>query len=273
MTTELLLLMAIGLVGGMFGGLLGIGSSIVILPALSILFAGRQDVSQQHVYQAAAMILNFFTSVPAVWWHKRQNFILTRLVAWIIPAAVVGILLGVTVSNLQIFAGQGSIYLRRLLGCFLVYVIGYNIYRLFKSSQLPDMTNEQAAGISPWKSLTLVGMPMGFVAGLLGVGGTLGVPLQEVFLKVPLRRTIANSATIIVVISLVGSTYKSLTLPVSAGVPGWEGLRLALILVPTCIAGGYLGSYLMYKLPRKTVRFVFLMIIGYAAVTLLLSTA
>ena len=52
-TTELISLLALGLLAGLLGGLVGLGGSIVIIPVLTLLLHRNQ-----HVSQAAAMIVN-----------------------------------------------------------------------------------------------------------------------------------------------------------------------------------------------------------------------
>jgi len=271
LTDDLLVLSAIGVVAGLFGGLLGIGGSVIILPGLAILFAGRHDVSYQHVYQAAAMILNFFVSSPAAWRHRQAGTVFPRLVAWLIPSALAGILLGVAVSNLPIFTAQRAIYLRKLLGCFLIYATVYNLLRLTQPPRPGNLSQADLPCSGGLRVVGLVGLPMGFIAGLLGIGGgSLAVPLQQVFLKMPLRNAIANSATVIVATSLAGAAFKNVTLPATAGVSAWAGIKLATALVPACLIGGYLGGHLTYKLSRNIVRIALAVVLGYAAAKLLL---
>ena len=52
---EYITLLAIGLVAGFLGGLLGIGGAVVMIPALIWAFG-----ENQHLYQAATMICNCF---------------------------------------------------------------------------------------------------------------------------------------------------------------------------------------------------------------------
>ena len=71
-----LLLIALGLVAGGSGGLLGIGGSLVMIPGMILLFGaeGRQaGQDPQHLYQAAAMIVNFFVVLPAVVRHSQAR--------------------------------------------------------------------------------------------------------------------------------------------------------------------------------------------------------
>ena len=49
---DYLVLVIIGIVMGLFGGLLGIGGSVSMIPAMVIFFKG-----DQHLYQAAAVRL------------------------------------------------------------------------------------------------------------------------------------------------------------------------------------------------------------------------
>jgi uncharacterized membrane protein YfcA len=267
--TDLWLLLVIGLFSGIFGGLLGIGGSIILLPALSILFAHRHSPEHQHLYQAAAMVMNFFVALPSAISHQQQKTLLWPILKWLIPAGIISIGLGVTSSNLPIFQGSGAVYLKQMLGLFLFYVLGYNLYRLFKQTRLPDVTPEIAGAISPWKTILGIGFPMGYSGGLLGIGGgILCVPLQQVLLKIPLHRAIANSSATIVWISLLGAVYKTATIPETIGGP-FAAMKLALFVVPTSFVGGFIGARLIYILPRNVVRVAFCLLMFYAGFRLL----
>jgi hypothetical protein len=99
---------------------------------------------------------------------------------------------------------------------------------------------------------------MGLTAGLLGIGGgVLCVPAQQLLLKLPLRRAIANSAVAIVFTAFFGAIYKNITLP-SHGLEVTSSLRLAAMLIPTAIIGSYIGGWLTHILPRQVLRIVFI---------------
>ena len=91
----------IGLLCGLTGGLLGIGGSIVMIPAVTELLG-----PDQHLYQAAAMILTFFVATPAVLQHARAGAIQAATVRRIIPPALVAVVAGVALSELPLFAGE-----------------------------------------------------------------------------------------------------------------------------------------------------------------------
>lgn len=259
-----LTLVAVGLVGGLVGGLLGVGGSVVMIPAMTTVFGPAQ-----HLYQGAAMIVNFFVALPSVIQHRKAGAILRPIVQMMVPPAVVSVVGGVWLSKGYWFQGANEIYLSRVFGLFLVYVVLYNGYRLFVSRRLPEMDAAAAAAIPGWRIALAVGVPTGLLGGLLGIGGgAIAVPLQQVILRVPLRRAIANSAVTILPLSLVGATYKNFT-NVQAGISLAESFRLAVFLIPTAIIGGYLGSYLTHAAPRRFLRGAFILLMCYAAWSML----
>jgi len=256
---ELLIPAAIGLIAGLLGGLLGIGGSIVIIPGLILFLSqmGRYEGSVQHLLQAAAMICNVFVAAPSVLAHRRAGMIMRSVTLPLVPAALVGILLGVYVSDTSLFARQNGVYLAMILAGFMVYVAGYNGFRLMTNTDLEHGFDERPG--PPVAGVGSVGLVMGFFAGLLGIGGgAICVPMQQILLRIPLRRAIANSAVTIVCVSSVGAVFKNATLSLHHGIAVTESLQLAAMLIPTAIVGSYIGGKLTHALPRRVLRLVFI---------------
>lgn len=248
---ELALILVTGLVAGTLGGMLGVGGSVIMIPALTLLLGYNQ-----HLYQAAAMIANIAVSVPATLRNRRAGVLNPDVLVWMLPSAAVCVLLGVWVSNLAIFEGPaGGIWLGRVLAAFLVYVIAVNVMRLSGAAQHREMTQDPI--VTPARSGG-IGAFMGVIGGLLGIGGgAVAVPLQQVFMRLPLKQCIAHSSAIICISALVGSVYKNATLP-QHGVTITEGVLLGLLLSPTCWIGGQLGASLLHRLPLRPVRIAFI---------------
>lgn len=259
----------IGMIAGTLGGMLGVGGSVVMIPALAILFGTGKN---QHLYQAAAMSANLAIALPAAARHRKAGALTPPVLRWMLPVAVVCIVIGVFASNLPIFKDeQGGLWLGRVLAAFLVYVIILNVRKLIHlRAGKPNNTLEQAK-ITPARCGS-VGMVMGTTAGLLGIGGGgLAVPLQQTLVKLPLRNAIANSSFVMVFSAGIGALLKLATLdqhyPTTLDEwPAWQtALMLALILAPTAIIGAGIGARLTHALPLVYVRIAFIGLLIAAA--------
>ena len=258
---------AVGLAAGTLGGMLGVGGSVIMIPALVVLFG--QDTRagfNQHLYQAAAMIVNVAVAVSSTYRHYKAGAIVPKAMKLMLPAALVMIFVGVAVSNLSVFdpgqqiaGASGAVWLGRVLAVFLVYVIVVNVQRLFAPRR--ETTGHEHVTLP---RSTGVGSVMGFIAGLMGIGGgAVAVPLQQVALKLPLRNCIANSAAIICITAAFGAAAKNATLP--EGCRLTDSLTLALLLAPTAFVGGWIGGKLTHVLPIRIVRGAFILLMIAAA--------
>lgn len=263
---DIALLALIGLFGGLVGGMLGIGGSIIMIPAMTELLGPNQ-----HLYQAAAMIVNFFVVVPAVYQHRRASAIDFRTVARLVPLAILAALAGVAVSELPMFRGSGETYLRATFGTFLIIAAAVDLFRMARTrtrktmSELDDSPASLDRRRVTWRMAAYVAIPTGLIAGMLGVGGgLLAVPLQRRFLRIPLRQAIANSAALIIPTSLLGATAKNLAL-IDRHVDGTSPFVLAAILIPMAVLGSFVGSRWTHIAPVKMIRtafWVLLMVAG-----------
>lgn len=273
---ELWVLITIGIVGlcaGVLGGMLGIGGSTIMIPALVVLFgqgvampglAGEFPHLNQHLYQAAAMIVNVFVAVPATWRHMREKAVAWQAMRRMLPAAVAAILLGVWVSNWPVFRDtEGPVLLGRVLAVFMVYVIAVNAMRLFRTPRPVDAPIDLS--YTTWPRCSTTGGAMGFFGGLLGIGGgAIAVPMQQTLMKLRLRNCIANSAALMCLTAGIGAVYKNMTLD-HHGLAMSDSLLVAALLAPTGMIGGYLGARLTHLLPVQLVRAVLVVLLTLAA--------
>jgi len=262
-------LAGVGLAAGTLGGLLGVGGSVVMIPTLVILF-GQDRVAgmNQHLYQASAMAVNVAVALPAAWRHRRAGTMRWGVLKWLMPAALGCIFVGVWLSNLV----TDPVWLGRLLAGFQVYVIVVNVQKLMGSRGGGADRAAQADGVDQRGELAGrdrvraggIGAAMGTAAGLLGIGGGgLAVPMQQVWLRLPLRVCIANSSAVICLTAGFGAVAKMSTLP--AGLSAATAGTIAAVLAPTAIVGGLLGASLTHRLPLGVVRVVFIGLMAVAA--------
>lgn len=262
---EIVFLIIIGLGMGLIGGLLGIGGSVFMIPALTLLLG-----ENQHLYQAAAMICIFFVSASSLFAHRKAKLISKKSLIQMAPAALLGIIGGVALSNSPLFEASKSYLLARAFGGFLVYVAIYNSFKLYRNltqdSSQAQPSDRQVKTSWGW----LVGLITGLGSGLLGIGaGTVATPLQQLIMKTPMKQAMSNSATLIVCISWLGAIYKNFTLA-EHGIDFVESLKIAILIIPGTIIGGLIGGHLMHLLPKNVVRAVFIIICIVAAVKLIM---
>jgi uncharacterized protein len=264
---DYVLLVLLGFIAGCSGGLLGIGGSVVMIPGLVLMFGPER----QHLYQAAAMIGNFFVIAPAVVQHYAAGATLSRVVRWTVPSAVAGAIAGVLLSDLPLFHGNGQGYLQIGFAVFLAYAIIYNLWRLWSRVRMPPVDQHRAARWSRLVMVLLVGLPSGLLAGVLGIGGGLyAVPVQQVALRIRLTNAIANSATTILYSSIVGAVVKNYTLS-QHGFQVRESLLLAACLIPSAMIGSWVAAGKVHRWPVSAIRVVFVVVLAYAAVRVFLA--
>lgn len=248
------ILVVVGALTGVLGGMLGIGGSIVMLPAMVwVLGASLNGVEQIHQYMAAAMIVNFLLSIPSVMAHWKKKAIWPNVVKPLAAGGLLGVIIGVQISLL--FSGQQARYLRYALGVFFIYVAYDNIRKALAPKPTDGATREMVEAQPAAKKFG-IGSIVGVFAGITGLGGgVLAVPGQQLFLKVPIRNAIANSSALIVAIAWLGAIMKNAQLGSQGSIA--RSLLLTACLAPTAMIGSYIGGHLTHNLPIKAIRIAF----------------
>lgn len=104
-----------------------------------------------------------------------------------------------------------------------------------------------------------IGMVSGVTSGLFGVGGGIVmVPAMFWLLQMPIKSAIGTSLAVIIPTALMG-TYKH---------HGQDNVNwsVAAALIPTAVAGGYLGAWLVSQFSADHLRrafAVFLILVGF----------
>ncbi|MCC6661753.1 MAG: sulfite exporter TauE/SafE family protein [Phycisphaerales bacterium] len=264
----------IGLGAGLLGGLAGIGGSLFILPALHIVFgpmlfgepAGRPEI--HHTYMAAAMMVNVAVSLPATLAHHREGVVRTRFLRVMLPAGIIGMLLGVEISNQ--FGGDA---LRVALAVFLIVYCVWNL-RLIARPRRRKFSGEGRVERSGRLGVASCGFAPGLAGGILGLGGGfLLVPMLQLVCNMKLKNAIATSSAVIVVTSIAGSILKAATLAEHGEhvfTMQWPSvLWLAGLMAPTAMLGGVTGARLLHRIPVVAVRIIITGLILVSATKLL----
>lgn len=267
------MLALLGLAAGLVGGVAGLGGSMIMLPGLGLILGySARSHPEQHVYMGAALIVNVLVALPATWRHARNRNIDRTLLMRTLPGQALGVAAGVLLSNWINGARLGF-----ALGVIIAVVVVVNLAR----AQLAPKANSTIDLPEPLPSarlLTPLSAIVGFLSGLVGLGGgALAIPMMQAC-GVAVKRAIGVSSAMIVATSTMGAVLKLSTIE-PAAIPGLEAmthaafvarvLTLAALLGPLAAVGGVIGAELVKRLPTHTIRWVVSVLLLIAAARML----
>lgn len=268
-------MLMIGATAGLFGGLLGIGGGIVMIPGLEILLAERYGPDSFHLYRLTAIVVALGLSIPAVVRHITAGALVKPILRQLVPAGLVGCAVGMLVAGMLV--QEQTVWLKRLFGVYLVLVVLSDVRQWLAKARRDGDAPTRTSCPNPtnaWHFARIVGFPAGFTAGLLAVGGGIwAVPTQRM-LGVRLRNAIANSAGMIPMIAVGTGVMQSVV--IGTRTEGGAGNLLSawvLIfgLLPTAVTGAWIGAGLTHRLPIGLLRVVFDVLLLVAGVRLILA--
>ena len=220
------------------GGLAGLGSAIIMIPALTFAVGIREAVP----IAAIAVMMQTWSRV----WVNRA-LIDRSVVKWFVAGAFPSAILGGTV-----FANLPAEFLQRGLGVFLLLIVAYR-----RSPLMRDIRMGARAFVG-------VGMGQGFLSAIFVGAGPFGASF---FLAYGLRRgafvgTMAAAMTAINAVKIgVYGTYSLLDL---------SGVLLAAGLGLVMVVGAYLGGAIVNRVSDKAFVYIVEAVMVAAALALLL---
>jgi uncharacterized protein len=222
MSADYLFVLVLGLFAGTLGGIVGTGSSLVLMPALVILFGPREAVP----IMAIAAILGNLGRVIA-WWREIHWRSCAAYCSTAIPGAMAGARLLLTIPP-----GVAEL----ALGVFFLALVPLRRWMAARSFRL-----------SLWH-LALLGAPLGLLTGLVVSTGPLTVPL---FTFHGLERGALLGTEAAASIGMYGAkvgTFRFFdALPAQVVL---EGLIVGL----TLMAGSFIGRFVVLALSPATYR-------------------
>ena len=246
----------IGLIGGSFGGLVGLGGGVVMVP-LFTLWAGLS----QHEAHGTSLTAVIVTGAVGGWLYANHGHVSWSSAGWLAAASVVA-----SFITAQYAARLPGARLKKFFGAFLLVVAVMLLVR----GLLPLADGGQSQPMIG--VLLVIGAVAGAIAGLLGVGGgVLIVPLlvlgtglsQHVAQGTSLAALILTGVTGTLVYARHGHLRKDVLVPLLPGVVlgsliGGHGavgisgpaLRVLFALVLIWLGARYTGFNSAVRLPR-----------------------
>ena len=109
---DVIVAVGVGVVAGVYAGLLGVGGGVVMVPVMVLLLD-----QTQHVAEGTSLLAIVGTSLIAVRAHRRSGRVVPRWARLLAAGGVMGAILGSLVATTLI---HDETVLRRLFGVFLL---------------------------------------------------------------------------------------------------------------------------------------------------------
>lgn len=214
-----LLIFAFGLVGGVIGGVVGFGASILMMPVLVFSFGPKEAVP---IMAIASVLANWMR--VAIWWREVDWRANAAYCATAIPAAALGA---------RTLIALDARMVETALGIFLIAVVPVRRWLVARGFS-----------VNLW-GLAVVGAVIGFLTGLVASTGPLNTPF---FLAYGLTKgayistEAVGSGAVSLVKSLVFRTY---------GVLPWETIVRGLLCGASLMVGSYFAKAIVMRMDAR----------------------
>ncbi|WP_168194271.1 sulfite exporter TauE/SafE family protein [Thermodesulfobacterium sp. TA1] len=245
---EVLHALWIGVLAGCFGGLVGLGGGVVMIP----LMVGVLKLSQHQAHGTSLWALVFTGLIGAITYgmHGAVD---------VVASLIIAITAMITARKGAKFAHSLPEWkLKRSFGAFLIFA---SILLLVKP-YVGSLYHFSLAGTAKILALLLTGVFAGFIAGMMGVGGgTIMVPALVLGLNYGQHLAQGTSLLCMVPAGLVGAyTHLKLGNVVKSILPG---------LVIGIIIGTFIGGNVANLLPEAYLRVFFATIVIWTGIRFL----
>lgn len=237
MGMDFALVLLLGLVAGTVGGVVGFGTSIMLMPALVIVFGPREAVP---IMAVASIMAN--ASRVAVWWRD-VNW--PAVAAYSLPAAPAAALGAATLLRLPVGVVEA------VLGVFFIAMIPVRRWMAARqwTLRLPH--------------LALVGAVIGFITGIVVSTGPVNAPFFLAYGLVKGAYLSTEALGSLAVYLAKAAAFRSL------GALPWDAVVKGLIIGSTIMVGSVLSRRIVLKLDAERFRLLIEGLLLVAGLTML----
>ncbi len=245
-----MLLFITGLVAGTFGGLLGIGGCVIMLPALTFLFNYPLPVAIGTTI--TAVILTASSGSIGHIRLKNVDYSTTRVVA---ASGAIGAVAG---SIIFFYVSSQLWLLNLILGFAFIYVSIRMIYEGIVKRKIPEKAGNVVPGSNVAKAT--IGFIIGIITGIVGLGGGYAlVPSFIYLLSAPVKIAVGTSLASFISMAVVSGAFKlyqgvvdvvaAIALGIGTIIGAQTGARLTTIVPPWVIKAifGFVFLYVSLK--------------------------
>ncbi len=243
MTPELLTLLGVGLVGGFFSGLLGIGGGVLMVPLLlyvpPLLGIKPFDIKTT---TGITMVQSLAGSLAGLIIQHKNNYIHRQLALAMGIPAVISSLLGAVLSKQISGAAVYAVFAGLALVAAVMMLLPKKITEENPSVVVEDINFSKPLAV-------LAALLIGLAGGIIGQGGAfLMIPVMLYFFKIPTRLALGSSAVVAFLSAGAGFLGKWGT--------GQVPLAMAVTVAVGAVVGAQLGGYAGKRMQTQSLRFV-----------------
>ncbi len=260
---HIIILLVTGTVVGFAGGLLGLGGAFIMTPVQYVIFTDMglpADAAIKLAFGTSLMVV-LPTAVSGAWRHHRN-----RVVWW-----RVAIIMG---SCGLVLAFAGATLAVHIPGEVLKIAFGVVVLIIAIRMLIARQSRFKAEAVdNPWLWVAWA-VPIGFIAGILGIGGAIVlIPVLVLALRFEMHYAIGTSLAVVMLTSIGGVAGYVINGIGVAGLPpysiGYVNLTSWFLLALTSVIMAQFGAVASHKLPAKYLMYIFIAIMFYMGLKLI----
>lgn len=254
---HILIFLVTGLVVGFASGLLGLGGGFILTPVQYAVYTSMglsTDVAVKLSFGTTLAVI-LPTAVSGAWGHHREGAVIWKT----------ALVMGITASICSFFGATLAAYLPGL-----ALKIAFGVIALAAAVRMLTATSvetEREPENNPW-IWTAWAVPIGFLTGVLGVGGgVLAIPVMVLALRLRLHSAVATSLAMMpltVIGGLIGYILSGLKVPdLPAYSFGYVNLLSWVVLTVSSVGMAQVGAITAHKLRGKHLNYIFIALMFY----------
>ena len=262
-TAHILILLATGVGVGFAGGLLGLGGAFIMTPVQYLVFTNMglpTDLAIKLAFGTSLLVV-LPLAASGAWRHSLKGAVRWR------AALIMG-----GCGLLSAFGG--ATLAAHLPGTVLKLAFGAVILAsAIRMLTAPPHSVQAEPRENPWL-LAAWAVPIGFISGILGIGGgILMIPVLVLALRFRMHNAVGTSLAIML-FTAAGGAVGYLTNGIGiAGLPdysiGYINLQSWGLLALVSVGTAQLGAIVAHKLPARQLRYIFIAVMLYMGLKML----
>jgi hypothetical protein len=263
-TEYIIALLATGTGVGFAQGLLGVGGCFIMVPVTTIVFIHMGiplDTAVKLAFGTNLLVV-FFTAISSSTAHHRRGAVWWRAAIVLGLAVGAGALLGSTITS-RFISGE---VIKVVFGAAVIFA---GIWML--TAKPAEVEEEPKDSPTLWAGC---GFPLGVISGLIAIGGGIFmVPILNTLLKFKMHRAVGTSTAVLMFSGAAGALGYTLNGLHASNLPAYSVGYVNLVafgcLVSTSIAMAQVGARTAHRLPAKTLRLIFIIVMFYMGLKML----